>query len=157
MPAGRPTKYKEKIANLICTRLALGDSLNAICKKKIYPSKSTVYLWLLNHPEFSDNYRRARELQAETYLDEMIEIADDGTNDWMERKNKEGEIIGWALNGEHVQRSKLRVDTRRWNMERMAPKKYMPQSKIDHTSTDGSMSQNPSVIQLVSPDDKGDE
>lgn len=145
MPGGRPTKYSKRIADMICIRLALGSSLNALCKQKIYPSKSTVFKWLLEIPEFSDNYRRARELQQESNLEEIVEIADDGTNDWMEKLNKEGEIIGWTLNGEHVQRSKLRVDTRKWIMERMAAKKYMPQSKVDLTSSDQTMSPTKSL------------
>lgn len=54
----------------------------------------------------------------------MLEIADDASNDWMERTGKDGESIGWQLNGEHVNRSKLRIDTRKWVMERMAPKRF---------------------------------
>lgn len=140
MPGGRPTKYRKRIADMICIRLALGSSLNALCKQKIYPSKSTVFKWLLEIPEFSDNYRRARELQQESNLEEIVEISDDGRNDWMETYGKDGDVTGWKLNGEHVQRSKLRVDTRKWIMERMSPKKYTAQSKVDMVSSDGSMS-----------------
>jgi hypothetical protein len=68
-------------------------------------------------------YARAREVQADTLVDEILEIADDGTNDWMAREGKDGEA-GWALNGEHVQRSKLRVDSRKWFASKVAPKKY---------------------------------
>ena len=65
--------------------------------------------------------------------DELFEIADDSSNDYIETEG------GQRLNSEHVNRSRLRIDTRKWVMERMAPKKYMPQSKVDHTSSDGSM------------------
>lgn len=63
----------------------------------------------------------------------MLEIADDASNDWMERTGKDGESIGWQLNGEHVNRSKLRIDTRKWIMERMAPKTYGSKQEISHT------------------------
>ncbi|EDT6018112.1 DNA packaging protein, partial [Salmonella enterica subsp. enterica] len=56
--------------------------------------------------------------------EELFDIADDGTNDWMEKLDKDGEAIGYQLNGEHVQRSKLRIDTRKWYLSKIMPKKY---------------------------------
>ena len=57
-------------------------------------------------------------LQAEHWAEEIIEIADDSKNDFVE---KEGHT---ALNSENINRSRLRVDTRKWLMARLAPKKY---------------------------------
>lgn len=137
---GRPTKYKDSLARGICIRLMMGQSLNEICKLPQYPSRVTVYSWLSKNETFLNKYRAAREIQQEHHLDEMLEIADDGSNDWMERTGKNGESVGWQLNGEHVQRSKVRVDTRKWIMERMAPKTYGSKQQVDHTSSDGTMS-----------------
>ena len=123
MAGGRPTKYNEKLAEEICSRLMLGQSLNEICRDPAFPVKLSVFKWLHKYPEFMNQYRHARQVQQETHLDEMLEIADDGTNDWMERNNRDGSP-GWQLNGEHVQRSRLRVDTRKWVMERLAPKVF---------------------------------
>jgi hypothetical protein len=67
---------------------------------------------------------RARELQIEMMEDELLEIADDANNDWMERHDKDGNSIGWTVNGEHIQRSRARIDTRKWIMSKRAPKKY---------------------------------
>lgn len=67
--------------------------------------------------------------------DEILEISDDGSNDWMERLGKEGEPAGWQLNGEHVQRSRLRVDTRKWILSKLAPKRYG--DKLQHTGDGG--------------------
>ena len=139
MAGGRPTKYRQSLARAICIRLMLGQSLNEICKRRAYPSKVTVFVWLQKHPEFVNQYRHAREVQQESHIDEIMEISDDGSNDWMERTGKDGESIGWQLNGDHVQRSKLRVDTRKWVMERMAPKLYGSKQAVDHTSSDRSM------------------
>ena len=127
MAGGRPTKKRESLVKAICLRLMLGQSLNSICKLDLYPSKSTVFKWLLEDESFSDKYRRAREMQQEHYLDEIIEIADDGTNDWMEREAKDGSTYE-VVNHEVVNRSKLRISTRQWVMERMAPRKYNPKS-----------------------------
>jgi hypothetical protein len=56
--------------------------------------------------------------------DDILEIADDGRNDWMEIISKDGDSVGWRVNGEAVQRSKLRVESRKWLMSKMLPKKY---------------------------------
>jgi len=124
MPAGRPSKYTEELADTICARLVEGESLKAICREDGMPSASTVFVWLDLHEEFRTKYARARELQAELQVDEMTEIADDGQNDWMERKNANGENIGWKENGEALTRSKLRLEQRRWFAEKLLPKKY---------------------------------
>lgn len=124
MPAGRPTSYTEETASIICQRLVEGESLKAICREDGMPAASTVFVWLDAHEEFRTKYARARELQAELQVDEMTEIADNGSNDWMGRKNADGENIGWKENGEALTRSKLRLEQRRWNAEKLLPKKY---------------------------------
>jgi hypothetical protein len=55
--------------------------------------------------------------------DEIIDIADDGSNDWMERELESGKTIE-VLNAEHVARSRLRVDARKWVAAKLKPKKY---------------------------------
>lgn len=86
------------------------------------PDKSTVMRWLAKYPEFRDQYAGAREAQADYYAEEILEIADDGSNDWMERKRGDETIE--VENHEVLNRSRLRVDTRKWLMARMSPKKY---------------------------------
>jgi hypothetical protein len=107
------------------------------------PDKSTVYKWLMqaSHEEcpaelkeFFDQYTRARVQQADALFDECIEIADEGRNDYYMKTGKGGQEYE-AVNSEHIQRSKLRVDTRIIMAERLNPKKYRPQSAIDHTVT----------------------
>lgn len=121
---GRPAVIRTKEnATKICALLAEGMSLRAICRMEGMPSKQAVLEWLSVDAEFAAQYARAREDGADEMADELLEIADDGSNDWMERENKDGSV-GWVLNGEHVQRSKLRVDTRKWLMSKMRPKKY---------------------------------
>ena len=124
MPGGRPTDYCEAIADKICEAIVDGKSLRSICKADDMPSVTSVMRWLSKWPEFREQYARARELQADTLFDEMIDIADDGTNDWMERKSAEGENLGWQFNGEAARRSQIRIDARKWMAGKMQPKKY---------------------------------
>jgi hypothetical protein len=73
--------------------------------------------------EFSANYARAREIGYEHWADESVEIADNASNDWMERARKDGEIET-VLNREHVSRSELRINTRKWMLSKLLPKKF---------------------------------
>lgn len=131
---GRPTSYTPEIAALICSRLGEGESLRSICAGEEFPHEATVRGWVIEDREgFSTQYARARELQAHSIADELLEIADDGSNDWMERTGKAGESIGWELNGEHVQRSKLRSDTRKWLLSKMLPKVYGDKLDLNHS------------------------
>ncbi|MDP5216704.1 terminase small subunit protein [Ruegeria sp. 2205SS24-7] len=118
----RPSDYCEEIAGAICERLAEGESLREICRADDMPAKGTVFRWLAKHQEFQDQYARAREVQADAIFDEVLEIADDASNDWMERSGEEG--VGWQINGEHIQRSKLRIDARKWMAGKLRPKVY---------------------------------
>ena len=129
---GRPTKYTPKVAKLICMGLAEGLSLRKVCKEDDMPDKATVFRWLREHENFRDQYTRAKEEGMEAWAEEIIDIADDGTNDYMADNYDKGKTPGYALNGENIQRSKLRVDTRKWVMSKLKPKKYG--DKIDHTS-----------------------
>lgn len=119
---GRPSTFSTAVASAICDRLTNGESLREICRSEGMPDKSTVMRWLGTNEEFRDQYARAREAQADHFADEILEIADDGSNDWMERK--QGEETVTVVDHEHISRSKLRVDARKWLMSKMAPKKY---------------------------------
>ena len=148
----RPSKFTQDLADTICNLLIEGDSLRGICRDDDMPAAGTVCRWLSENETFREQYARAREFQAESMFDEMFEIADDGQNDWMERLDKNGEVIGEVLNHEHVQRSKLRIDTRKWALARMAPKKYG--DKIAHVGGDDDdkpIKAEVTTIQLVAP------
>lgn len=121
---GRPTDYTPELAAEICSRLAIGDSMRTVCRADDMPNRATVFKWLALHPEFNDQYGIAKESAGECVAEEMFDIADDANNDWMEKLDKDEQSIGWQLNGEHIQRSKLRVDIRKWYLSKIKPKKY---------------------------------
>ena len=99
------------------------------------PAASTVFKWLVDNRAFSEQYARAREAQADSLFDEMLEIADDARNDWMERRGEED--AGWVANGEHIQRSRLRLDARKWMAGKLRPKKYGEKITQELTGADG--------------------
>lgn len=97
------------------------------------PNKKTVLRWLGHHEEFSAQYARAREDQADSLAEECLDIADNASNDWMERNDPNNP--GWVANGEHTQRSRLRLDARKWFASKVAPKKYGEKLDLSHSGT----------------------
>ncbi len=127
---GRPTTFTQELADKICEELALGKSMRTVCAEEDMPVMSTVFKWLRENKEFSEQYARAKQESSDAMAEEILDISDNGVNDWMEREY--GETTAWVTNGEALQRSKLRVDTRKWLMAKMKPKKYG--EKLDMTS-----------------------
>jgi hypothetical protein len=86
------------------------------------PSESTIWRWAATKPDFQEAYARAKLAQMDRFAEEILEISDNGTNDWMDRQ--QGEETVRVADHEHIQRSRLRVDARKWLMSKLAPKKY---------------------------------
>ncbi len=130
MPTGRPTDYNQEIADKVCERIAEGASMRTVCSPDDMPGLSTVFRWLRIFPEFREQYARATEERTEAMSEEILDIADDGSNDMMtiQKGNASYEIE----NKEVTNRSRLRVDTRKWLMSKMKPKKYG--DKLDMTT-----------------------
>lgn len=125
---GRPTKYSDKLADRICQKIAEGYSVRSICKEKDMVSMQTLFRWLRENDKFREQYVRACEGRSYAQAEEIIDIADNATNDYMEKL--EGD--GYIFNSENVQRSRLRIDTRKWLMSKMNPKVYG--DKLDMTT-----------------------
>lgn len=141
---GRPSSYTEEMADKICALLVQGMSCNKISQLDGFPAKSVIYWWLSQHQTFLDKYTQALEIRSLTFLDEMADIADDGSNDYYEKKGKNGETF-MAFDSEHVQRSRLRVDTRIKLLEKLQPRKYGAKVDMNH----GVQTDNP-IMQLLS-------
>jgi hypothetical protein len=82
--------YSPEIADLICDRIASGASLRQICQDANMPARSTIFLWLEEHEDFGRSYTLARQIQIEDLMDEILEIADDSSNDWIDREGPDG-------------------------------------------------------------------
>ena len=129
--------YSPELADRICEQVASGKSMRTICEAEGMPSMAAVFKWLRTYPEFVEQYARAKEEAADAMAEDILDIADDGRNDWMEQHGEDGESVGWKLNNEHVQRSKLRVDARKWLAAKLKPKKYGERIATELTGKDG--------------------
>lgn len=110
---GRPSDFTPEIANDICERLAEGESLRTICSEEDYPDRTTVRRWIKANDEFRLQYAHARECQAETYAEKIVDDAMTATD----------AAIG-----------RLRMDALKWAASKLAPKKYG--DKIAHVGGD---------------------
>lgn len=128
---GRPDIFTQDLADEVCKRIAEGKSLRSVCKDDDMPGMTTVFKWLREKEDFTKQYARATEERTEAMAEDILDISDDGTNDWMTITTKGG-FEQEVPNNEVLQRSKLRVDTRKWLMAKMKPKKYG--EKVDVTS-----------------------
>ena len=116
------SKRNPQNADLICDRLAEGWTLRQIAREIGY-SASKISEWARDNADFGERYARAMEHRWDRMSEEILEISDDGSNDWIERQVGEDQTVTVA-DHEHIQRSKLRVDSRKWLLSKMMPKKY---------------------------------
>src|SRR5574340_1272676 len=133
---GRKSTYTQEVADDIAERISTGETLQAICRCDGMPPWRTVYQWMEDHPEFAASIARARDIGYDAIAEDTLRIADDATNDYMERIGPD-DAPGYALNGEHVQRSKLRIETRLKLLAKWSPKKYGERVNLDHSGKVG--------------------
>lgn len=114
---GRPSTYTEEMGDRICDLLTEGRSLRKICMSDEFPAASTVYVWLDRFPSFAEKYTRAREAATEDMLEDILEIADNTELD--------------------AQDKRVRIDTRKWVMGRLKPKKYGDKQQVEVGNKEG--------------------
>lgn len=109
-----------ELATAVIDELAeCNDSFRAICKKvDVLPG--SMLRFILRDPELEKQYTRAKQVQMESLSEEIIEISDERP---VERIVTESATIT-KTDGAGVQRNRMRVDTRKWLMSKLVPKKY---------------------------------
>jgi hypothetical protein len=118
---GRPSKFSKEMADLICRKVATTtDGLRKICARSPeLPTSETILEWRLDYPTFSSQYAEAKRIQADLLAEEIMDISDDDAQDEIIDNN--GNV---KFNSEYVQRSRLRVDSRKWIAAKLMPKVY---------------------------------
>lgn len=117
-------KYTPELGDRICERIATCSLGLDHIAKEFNLNPSTLRDWYAKDThDFSKKYARAKVQQMDYMAEEIIEIADDGRNDLMTVYNAAGEPKE-VEDKEVLNRSRLRVDSRKWLMSKLAPKKY---------------------------------
>jgi hypothetical protein len=128
-------KYSEWITGEICHRMATGEALKAICRSPGMPTFQSVLRWVNEIPEFAKSYAIACDMRAQSIADEILEIADTPTTGTRTKTFADGSEEITTL--DQVERSKLRVDSRKWLLARLSPKRYGDRLLNEITGADG--------------------
>jgi hypothetical protein len=97
------------------------------------PNKATVFRWLAQNSEFSDQYARAREAQADLYVDEMVAIADMPKIGQKTKRSSDGKVETTTF--DMTDHRRLQIETRKWVAARMRPKKYGDKLDVEQKTT----------------------
>jgi hypothetical protein len=140
--------YSPELADSILGKLTAGQTLREICRSDDMPSEASVRGWALDDRDgFAARYKRAREIGYMCMADEILDIANDGSNDWMERENARTGKIDIVPNHDHINRSRLRVDTYKWLLAKCLPKIFG--EKIAVTGADGGAVQYQRIERVI--------
>jgi transposase-like protein len=131
------SQWTEETRLTILEKLSEGNSLRSICAEQGMPSESLVRKWTTLEPEFGTQYARAREAGMDAMADEILAIADDVASDYKETADGRKVIDQEAIN-----RSRLRVDARKWLMSKIAPKTYGDKLDLNHSGNIGSLDES---------------
>ena len=124
------SKWGNDTRDVILDKIASGKSLRDICSAEGMPSESLVRKWSIQEDDFGAQYARAREAGMEALADEILQISDSQEGDVL--KTEDGREI---VNHDAIQRAKLRVDTRKWLMSKIAPKRYGDKLDLNHSGS----------------------
>jgi len=135
------TIYNEQLAEEICTRMALGETLTTILAGEGMPSDRTVLLWRRTHPDFDVAYIKAREDQMHAWGDQIVGLMDRAIPDKIEldknspilRKYENGEKIVLEVDGKHLSHVREMIKTRQWVMAKIAPHHWGDKQTIHNT------------------------
>ena len=104
---GRPSKYTPELADHICRRLAIGDSMRKVCSDPEMPDITTVFKWIREKPEFAQQYARAKDESAHAHSERILEVID--------------KVLNEEVN---PNAARVALDALKWTAARMQPKRY---------------------------------
>jgi hypothetical protein len=130
-------KEIEKVFNNIIQDIEDGKALRTILKYSGMPSSSTFYIWIEEDKAKSKRYAHACEVRADNIFEDILSIADESENDV--KRDKDGKEI---TNGEVIQRSRLRVDARKWYLSKLSPKKYGDKIDVNSNNVNHNINQD---------------
>jgi hypothetical protein len=134
-------KQKQEIIDKVCELISEGNSLRSITRiDKSLPPRQTINQWIREDKNIASQYARATEERAVTIFEDILDIADNQQDDIVELED--GRQV---VNHNVIQRDKLRVDSRKWMLSKMMPKKYGDKLEVDQ-SIKGTISQDPLKI-----------
>ena len=116
---GRPTILNDRLIDELCQRLSQGVSMRSVCRDDDMPCMATIWRWLRENDNFAKRYTAAKQESADAMIEDILAISDQDDEE------------------ESTNRSRLRVDTRKWIAAKLRPEKYS--EKLDLTPSGGTV------------------
>ena len=116
---GRPTILTDRLIDELCQRLSQGVSMRSVCRDDDMPCMATIWRWLRENDNFAKRYTAAKQESADAMIEDILAISDQDDDE------------------ESTNRSRLRVDTRKWIAAKLRPEKYS--EKLDLTPSGGTV------------------
>jgi len=120
----RQSKRTPELEAEVLARLSAGEPLANICRDEHMPHMSTWRQWCRADEILDIAHGRARDDGFDAIAADTLEIADDDRRDWEALTDADGNVTGIRVDGEHVTRSKLRIETRLKLLAKWDPKRY---------------------------------
>lgn len=131
--------FSEDVFAEMLERIACGESVRAICDEPGFPSRKTFYGWVLRNDDLRERYETALVARHYALADETLEIADEPV----------GALESGATDSGAVQKQRLQVDTRKWILSKLVPKKYGDRIQQEVTGDGG----GPVQVLTLTPSD----
>lgn len=135
-PPARPTQYSFELSEVICERMTAGQTTAEVTRDATMPTWGVLARWRRDHEDFNRRYTIARQSCCELWADEIIEISDDATNDYVTRLDAKGHVR-IVFDREHFERSRLRADNRKWVVSKLLRHVYGDKSEVELRTPDG--------------------
>lgn len=116
-------EYSEDAAQFILEVVAKGSSLRKACMADGMPDVATFLRWTRKDETLAQQYALACLAKAQVWADELVDISDDSTNDYMEYEDDKGHTKR-VFDSENMKRTAIRVDTRKWYLSKIMPKQF---------------------------------
>lgn len=117
---GRHTEFSEEMAEKFCEEIANGANIHKLCSREEYPTKTTIYLWFKQQPQFAAAYAHAREIRGEGRADEVEDI---------KTQLRSGEV--------DYNMARILIDAVKWQAGKECPKIYGDKIQQEVTGRDG--------------------
>lgn len=127
------SKYTPELGVTVCELIAQGKGLREI-GSTIGVAASTIVLWVGDHPDFAERYLRVRDATLDLMAEDTLAIAD---------TPEAGEISESGVNAQGsfdktvtrdmTEHRRLQVDTRKWYLSKLAPKRYGERLALEHS------------------------
>ncbi len=134
MPAGRPSIFTQELFDKMILRVTDGESVRSVCRDDEMPCLSTFINWISQNSELMAQYDKATDIRAETIFEEALEIADTVLMGEKVKTSGEGDTLKTETQtGDMVERAKLKVDTRKWFLSKLKPKRFGDKLDLNHS------------------------